>query len=112
MATTISCMRAGRSVSTGNRQLWSLLALPRSRCFDMWTSLGASAESDLARLRQVTKKSCPGTLIEQSEMEGECARGDDCEVLELLDHYQAYRLAHAERRPAWLAAGEAAENEL
>jgi len=48
--------------------------------------------------------SCPGVLIEQSETLGECALGEDCEVLELLDtDYQAYRLAHESRKPAWVA---------
>jgi len=49
------------------------------------------------------KPSCPGILIEQSPMEGECALGDDCEARTLLDtDYPAYRLAHQNRRPAWV----------
>ena len=48
--------------------------------------------------------SCPGILIEQSEMEGECALGDDCEAVELLDtDYQAYRRGHENRQRAGVA---------
>ena len=36
-------------------------------------------------------------------MEGECALGDDCEARTLLDtNYPAYRLAHQNRKPAWV----------
>ena len=49
------------------------------------------------------KQSCPGILVEQSEMDGECSLGDDCQALKLLDtNYQGYRLAHDNRKPAWL----------
>jgi hypothetical protein len=56
----------------------------------------------LASARKV-KKSCPGMLVEHSEMEGECALGDNCQALDLLDtDYPAYRHAHDHRQAAWV----------
>jgi len=50
------------------------------------------------------KPSCPGFLIELSDIEGECALRDDCGALKLLDaNYEVYRLAHENRRRAWVA---------
>ena len=45
---------------------------------------------------------CGGTWAEVSPGVGECDRGLDCEALELLDDFDAYRLAHERHsdRPA------------
>jgi hypothetical protein len=55
------------------------------------------------RVMSVTNQraTCPGPLIEQQSGVGECARGDDCEVLALKDDYLAYRNAHMRVTNEW-----------
>jgi hypothetical protein len=55
------------------------------------------------RVMSVTNQraTCPGPLIEQQPGVGECARGDDCEVLALKDDYLAYRNAHMRVTNEW-----------
>jgi hypothetical protein len=49
------------------------------------------------------RATCPGPLVEQRPGLGECARGDDCEVLALADDYLAYRNAHMRVTNEWQA---------
>jgi TusA-related sulfurtransferase len=49
------------------------------------------------------RATCPGPLIEQRPGLGECARGDECEVLALADDYLAYRNAHMRVTNEWQA---------
>jgi hypothetical protein len=44
---------------------------------------------------------CPGPLVEAQPGVGECARGDECEVLELRGDYLTYRLAHLRVANEW-----------
>jgi hypothetical protein len=55
------------------------------------------------RVMSVTNQraTCPGPLIEQQPGVGECARGDDCEVLALKGDYLAYRNAHMRVTNEW-----------
>jgi len=48
------------------------------------------------------RATCPGPLVEERPGLGECARGDECEVLAQKDDYLAYRNAHMRVTSAWL----------
>jgi hypothetical protein len=47
------------------------------------------------------RATCPGPLVEERPGVGECARGDECEVLSLRDDYLAYRNAHMRVTNEW-----------
>jgi hypothetical protein len=47
------------------------------------------------------RATCPGPLIESRPGVGECARGDECEVVALKDDYLAYRNAHMRVTSEW-----------
>jgi hypothetical protein len=47
------------------------------------------------------RATCPGPLVEERPGVGECARGDECEVLVLKDDYLAYRNAHMRVTSEW-----------
>ena len=49
------------------------------------------------------RATCPGPLIEERPGLGECARGDNCEVLALKDDYLEYRNAHMRVTNEWQA---------
>jgi hypothetical protein len=99
------CRHRGRSVGTSER------VTPGSRC----TANGArghtrpcSERRNPARRRGgVAGKGntvsgvsfkCPGRWREVAPGVGECERGLDCEALELLDDFDAYRVAHERHR--------------
>ena len=44
---------------------------------------------------------CPGPLVESTPGSGECARGDQCEVLALQNDYLSYRNAHMRVTTEW-----------
>jgi len=44
---------------------------------------------------------CPGPLVEERPGVGQCARGDECEVLPMKDDYLAYRNAHMRVTNEW-----------
>jgi hypothetical protein len=47
------------------------------------------------------RATCPGPLIEARPGVGECARGEECEMLALLDDYLTYRIAHMRVTSEW-----------
>jgi len=47
------------------------------------------------------RATCPGPLIESRPGVGECARGEACEVLALVDDYLSYRNAHMRVTSEW-----------
>ena len=47
------------------------------------------------------RATCPGPLVEERPGVGQCARGDECEVLALKDDYLAYRNAHMRVTNEW-----------
>jgi hypothetical protein len=49
------------------------------------------------------RATCPGPLIEERPGVGECARGDECEVIELKGDYLAFRNAHMRVTSVWRA---------
>jgi hypothetical protein len=44
---------------------------------------------------------CPGPLLEERPGAGDCARGEECAVLELRTDYLAYRSAHIRITSLW-----------
>jgi hypothetical protein len=76
--------------------------LAQSRSDEPVLSSVRSATDTLAGM-SVTHQSvtCPGPLLEERPGAGECARGEECEVLELRTDYLAYRSAHIRVTSLW-----------